>query len=42
MGEGELAVRVAACLGMGGKGVPVTARPGKNVVGQGVREGMNE
>ena len=40
-GEG-VAARVAACLGMGGKGGLVTDRPGKKVVGEGAREGMIE
>ena len=39
---GGVAARVAACLGMGGKGGLVTDRPGKKVVGEGAREGMNE
>ena len=38
----RVAVGVADCLGMGGKGGPVTDRPGKKVVGEGAREGMIE
>ena len=38
----RVAVSVAVCREMGGKGGSVTVRPGKKVVGQGAREGMNE